>query len=47
MVQMTNPVSLSSLDPQFNGFLFASIAEDSHGIALSVLSALARRDVDP
>ena len=44
---MTNPESLSSLDPQFNGFLFAPIAEDRDGITLSVLSALARRDVDP
>ena len=44
---MTNPASLSRLDPQLNGFLFAPIGEDGQGITVSVLSALARRDVDP
>jgi hypothetical protein len=44
---MTNSASASHLEPRFNDFLFARIGEDSNGMALSVLSALARRDVDP
>jgi hypothetical protein len=44
---MTNPTSTSCLEPRFNKFLFAQVAEDRNGMALSVLSALARRDVDP
>ena len=44
---MTNSVAGSRLEPKFNSFLFAAIGEDRHGMPLSVLSALARRDVDP
>lgn len=44
---MTNPVAGSRLEPKFNSFLFAAIGEDRHGMPLSVLSALARRDIDP
>jgi hypothetical protein len=32
---------------EFNAFLFAPIGEDGNGMLLSVLSALARLDVDP
>jgi len=32
---------------QFNEFLFAPIGEDSNGMLVSVLSGLARSDVDP
>jgi len=32
---------------EFNAFLFASIGEDDHGRPLSVVSALARLDIDP
>jgi hypothetical protein len=32
---------------RFNAFLFASIGEDGNGMPLSVVSALARLDVDP
>jgi hypothetical protein len=41
--------SASSLPSDFDGFLFAPIDENSgnSGMPLSVLSALARRDVDP
>ena len=44
---MTNSVAGSRLEPKFNSFLFAAIGEDRHGMPLSVLSALARRDLDP
>jgi hypothetical protein len=32
---------------EFNDFLFASIGEDSNGMPVSVLSGLARLDMDP
>jgi len=35
------------LGPEFNDFLFASIGTDQNGSCLSVVSALARRDLDP
>jgi len=37
----------SLLGPEFENFLFAPIGEDRNGMLLSVLSALARADVDP
>jgi hypothetical protein len=44
---MTHSASVLSLKSEFNDFLFATIGEDGHGMQLSVLSALARLDVDP
>jgi hypothetical protein len=44
---MTRSASLSPLGPEFDAFLFAPIGEDRNGMRLSVLSALARLDVDP
>lgn len=44
---MTQSASVSLLGSEFNDFLFASIGEDGNGMLLSVLSALARLDVDP
>jgi hypothetical protein len=44
---MTRSASVSHLGPEFNNFLFAPIGEAKNGIPLSVLSALARLDVDP
>jgi hypothetical protein len=38
---------VSSLGSEFDGFLFASIGEDRNGMRLSVVSALARLDLDP
>jgi hypothetical protein len=32
---------------EYDDFLFASMGEDRNGLPLSVLSALARLDVDP
>jgi hypothetical protein len=37
----------SNLGSEFDAFLFASIGEDKNGMMLSVVSALARLDIDP
>ncbi len=47
MVAMTHSRSTSSLGLQFNAFLFASIDEGASEAPLSVVSALARLDLDP
>jgi hypothetical protein len=47
VIEMTNSASLSPLGSEFDDFLFASIGEDKNGMLLSVLSALARLDIDP
>jgi hypothetical protein len=39
--------SFSSLSSRYDHFLFAPICEEANGMRLSVLSALARMDVDP
>jgi len=44
---MTRAASVPRLGPEFDDFLFAPIGEDRNGMLLSVLSALARLDVDP
>jgi hypothetical protein len=46
MAKMTHAALASLLGPEFDDFLYASIDEDN-GKLLSVLSALARLDVDP
>jgi hypothetical protein len=46
MVEITRP-ALVSLRREFDAFLFASVGEDRDDMPLSVLSALARLDVDP
>jgi hypothetical protein len=38
---------LAPLSSEFDAFLFSSIGEDRDGISLSVVSLLARRDLDP
>jgi hypothetical protein len=45
--EMTRAVVFSSLASEFDDFLFAPIREDKNGTLLSVVSALARLDVDP
>jgi hypothetical protein len=40
------PISLRSTTG-FDAFLYALVGQDNNGLPLSVLSALARRDVDP
>lgn len=42
-----NRLSVLCLTSRYNDFLFAPICEESNGMRLSVLSALARMDVDP
>ncbi len=44
---MTHAALTPLLGREFDNFLFASIGEDRNGTTLSVLSALARLDVDP
>lgn len=44
---MTRSAQVSFLAPEFDEFLFAQIGEDGNGMLLSVLSALARLDLDP
>lgn len=46
MVAMTRSPSMSHLGSEFNDFLFAQVGEDRNGMRVSVLSALARRDLD-
>lgn len=46
-IEMSRSVRMSPLGSEFNDFLYAPIGEDSNGMLLSVLSALARLDVDP
>jgi hypothetical protein len=47
VVEMTHSVSVFHLGSEFDDFLFAPVGEDRNGMLLSVLSALARSDVDP
>jgi hypothetical protein len=44
---MTRCTSISPLGSEFDSFLFAPIGEDGNSMPLSVLSALARLDLDP
>lgn len=44
---MTPAASVSFFKPEFDDFLYAPIAADRNEMPLSVLSALARLDIDP
>jgi hypothetical protein len=44
---MTHPAPTPRMGREFDEFLFATIGDDRHGQPLSVLSALARSNVDP
>jgi len=44
---MTSSLSHLGFQPEFDGFLFATIGEGGNGMLLSVVSALARLDLDP
>jgi hypothetical protein len=46
-MQMTSAVSAFGCKSEFDSFLCAPIGEEQNGMLLSVLSALARLDVDP
>ena len=48
VIELMTPRALTPpLGREFDSFLFASIGEERNGMALSLLSALARLDVDP
>jgi hypothetical protein len=47
VVEMTRSASFSVLACEFDDFLFAPIGDDRNDMPLSVLSALARLDIDP
>jgi hypothetical protein len=47
VVDMTRPASLAKLGSEFDNFLFTPIGEERNDMLLSVLSALARSNVDP
>ena len=46
-IQMKRPASPVRLGTEFDAFLFSPIGEDRNGMPLSVVSLLARRDLDP
>lgn len=45
-IDMTRSESKSTLGSEYNDFLYGSIGEDGNGMPLTVLSALARLDID-
>jgi hypothetical protein len=47
VVIVARSVPISVPGSEFNQFLFAPIGEDKNGMLVSVLSGLARSDVDP
>jgi hypothetical protein len=47
MAEMTRTVPAAALAPEFDDFLFAPIGEERNGMLLSVVSALARLNIDP
>ena len=44
---MMSAVTTARLGREFDKFLYASVGNDNDGMPLTVLSALARMDVDP
>jgi hypothetical protein len=44
---MTRTAAVGRLGSEFDDFLFAPVAEEKNGMLLSVVSALARLDLDP
>jgi len=44
---MNSPAATLRLRPEFDAFLFAQVGDDSSGVPLSVVSVLARLDLDP
>ena len=47
VVKVTPATSVTFFSPEFNDFLYAQIGADKNEMPLSVLSALARLDIDP
>jgi hypothetical protein len=46
-IKMERPATVVRANGEFDDFLFSSIGEDRNGVPLSVVSLLARRDLDP
>ena len=44
---MALPPAFSLLHSEFNEFLYAPVGEEANGVALTVISALTRLDIDP
>lgn len=47
MVEMARGGRVQSIGPEYNNFLYATIGAEANGSALSVLSAMARMNLDP
>jgi hypothetical protein len=47
VINMPRSAAIPALSSEFDAFLFAPIGEDRNGMALSVVSALGRMDLDP
>ena len=47
MIEMTLATGTSALESRFDRFLYAAVREDPDGTPLTVLSVLARLDIDP
>jgi hypothetical protein len=47
VIKTANAATVLSLGRQFDAFLFAPVGEEKNGMSLSVVSALARLDMDP
>jgi hypothetical protein len=47
LAEMIRAAPVFTLAPEFDNFLFARIGEEKNGMLLSVISALARLDLDP
>lgn len=47
MVEMPRAGRVASIGPEYNNFLYATIGAEANGSSLSVLSAMARMNLDP
>lgn len=47
MVETASTARIPSIGPEYNAFLYAAIGADANGTVLSVLSAMARMNLDP
>jgi hypothetical protein len=47
MVEIARAAQIPSIGPEYNNFLYATIGADANGTLFSVLSAMARMNLDP
>jgi len=47
MVELSRAARIPSIGPEYNAFLYATIGAEANGTSLSVLSAMARMNLDP